>query len=157
MACAMTIQQYLSDHGVSYDEMRHEVAPTSLGTATACGLAPDRLAKAVMLADEQGATLMAVIPASHQLRLKRLSALTGRRLHMVPEQEFAPMFGDCLPGAIPPVGMAYGIETVWDESLGELKDMYLEAGDHRTVLHVSASDFVGMMGNAAHGKFSRHM
>lgn len=156
MSCATTIQRYLREQHIPYDTMHHPMAPTSMGTAVTCAVPPERLAKAVMLADGKGSALMAVLPA-YQLKLKRLRALTGRKLHMVSEPEFVQVFGDCQPGAIPPLGMAYGVETVWDDSLAKHADMYLEAGDHETVLHVRGSDFVNIMGNAQHGSFSRHM
>jgi Ala-tRNA(Pro) deacylase len=60
----------------------------------------------------------------------------------------ARLFADCDRGAVPPVGEAYGIPTVWDDSLGDLPDVYFEGGDHRTLIHMSGPDFAELMRGA---------
>jgi Ala-tRNA(Pro) deacylase len=60
-------------------------------------------------------------------------------------------------GAIPPLGQAYGIEVVVDDSLGENSDIYFEAGDHTSLIHMRSKDFKDLMKTAQHGTFSRHI
>ncbi|WP_445083896.1 YbaK/EbsC family protein [Candidatus Vondammii sp. HM_W22] len=40
-----------------------------------------------------------------------------RKLRLVPEDEPASVFTDCEIGSVPPMGEAYGIETLADSSL----------------------------------------
>jgi Ala-tRNA(Pro) deacylase len=156
MATATKIRQFLDERHVRYDMTTHAPTATTLDAASSAHVEPDALAKAVMLGDEAGC-LMAVLPASHNLKLAEVRRVTGRNhLHLLPEGEFARMFPDCQLGAVPPLGRAYGIETVWDDCLGEQSDIYFESGDHRSLTHVSAHDFVDMVRDSRHGCFSKH-
>ncbi len=66
------------------------------------------------------------------------------------------LFEDCELGAIPPVGKPYGMEMIVDDSLNEQPDVYFEAGDHTSLIHVNAMAFHRLMAEARHGRFSRH-
>lgn len=156
MACAMTVEQYLEQHEIPYDVMQHPAAPTSLKTAMAADIPADWMAKAVILEDERG-YVMAIIPASHQVSLRRLRAMTGRQMHTAQEPELAPLFRDCVLGAVPPLGMAYGLDMIWDDSLKGAHEIYFEAGDHESLMHVRGSDFMQMMADAPHGDISSHI
>lgn len=46
-----------------------------------------------------------------------------REFELVAEDEFSRLFADCEPGAIPPLGSAYGIETCMDEALTKLANV----------------------------------
>lgn len=153
MSTAMTLSRFLKEHHVECDPMIHPHTATSWESAMAANVEPDCVAKAVMLGDERG-LMMAVVPASHQVKMKQLRKATGRHLHFVSEDEFAAMFPDCEVGAIPAVGQAYGMETVWDDCLAEQSDIYFEAGDHECLMHVRTRDFVDMMRDSRHGRIS---
>lgn len=156
MSAARTLERYLDEHHVRYDMVTHPSTPTAMRAAVAAHINADCLAKAVMLADQQG-YVMAVVPATHQVRLRRLREETGRNLHLASEMAFAPMFPDCVVGAVPPLGMAYGMDTIWDDSLMEREEIYFEAGDHECLMHVSGRDFIDMMSGCKHGRFSTHI
>ena len=79
----------------------------------------------------------------------------NRDLHMVSEDELEPLFKDCETGAVPPLGPAYGIETLLDESIKSLANVYFEAGDHETLVHVSGDDFKILLAGVRHGYFSQ--
>jgi prolyl-tRNA editing enzyme YbaK/EbsC (Cys-tRNA(Pro) deacylase) len=57
-------------------------------------------------------------------------------LRLATEAKLKYLLKDCEPGAVPPLGAAYGLETVWDDSLLEQSDTYFEAGDHETLVHM---------------------
>jgi Ala-tRNA(Pro) deacylase len=114
------------------------------------------MAKAVVLKDDKG-YLVAVIPATYKLGTGELYDLLGRRLEMAGEGELPGLFGDCDLGAVPPVADAYGIETVCDEGLAKLDDVYFEGGDHTSLVRVSGEDFMKLMGDARRGVFSHHV
>jgi len=156
MAIAYTIEQYLNQHHVPYQVVSHPRAVTSLKTAEAANIRPDLLAKAVLLEDEQG-YVVAVLPATHHIKLNMLRRQMGRNIRMASEDEIAELFTDCAIGAIPALGPAYGIETVWDESLAGQSGIYFEAGDHEELIRVSAEGFADMLGTARHGHFTSEM
>ena len=101
-----------------------------------------------MLEDSQG-YLMAVLPATHKVGLGAVRRHLNRMLGLAPGQELAGLFKDCEPGAIPPLGEAYGIETIVDESLIGSQDIYFEAGDHLALVHVTGNDFLRLMAGAS--------
>ena len=43
-----------------------------------------------------------------------------------------------------------------DDSIQEQPDVYLEGGDHTTLIHISQAQFSRLMSGARHGRFSIH-
>ncbi len=154
MSIAITLQQYLESRGVDYEIVEHPYADTGLTTAEQAHIPADKLAKSVILEDE-GGYVMAVCPASRRIKLGDLYRETNRRLEFADEAELADMLGDCVLGAVPPVGELYGVDVVVDTDLFLLPDVYFEAGDHVDLIHVSAEDFQVLMSNAEHASFSK--
>ena len=154
MAIANTISRYLSRQGAEYDVLSHPHTATSGETAQASHVPGARLAKSVVLVDDQG-YLMAVVPSSRQVNLGELHRQTKRNLGLVTEHELAALFADCELGALPPLGPAYGIETIVDNEIAEQADIFFEAGDHEQLIHVSAETFSNLLGeNVWHGNFA---
>jgi Ala-tRNA(Pro) deacylase len=81
----------------------------------------------------------------------------NRRLGLATDRELTDLFKDCEPGAIPPLGRAYGLETILDESLNGWQDVYFEGGDHVALVHVTGEDFLRLMADAPRGEFSHHV
>jgi len=155
MSVSVAVQNCMMRLGIHYEVIRHSSTSDSMHTAHAAHIPGDQLAKSVMLEDELG-FLMAVVPATHKVELGTLRRQLNRRLGLATELELAELFTDCKPGAIPPLGTAYGIETVLDESLAECEDIYFEAGDHRDVVHVTGKDFLMLLAGSRRGRFSHH-
>jgi Ala-tRNA(Pro) deacylase len=78
-----------------------------------------------------------------------------RTLELASETEVDNLFKDCQPGAIPPLGLAYDMETVLDEALITLAKVYFEAGDHEHLAQVNGDDFRKLLSGVRHGYFSR--
>jgi len=155
MAIALTLQQYMQDQHIPFDVISHAKTRSSNETASTAHVSGNCLAKTVILEDELG-YVMVVLPASHQVMLSAVDEQMRRRLTLASEAELPRLFTDCALGAIPPIGDAYGIETMVDDSLAEQTDIYFEAGDHELLVHVSNEQFDTMMTNAMHGNFSKH-
>lgn len=156
MAIAIRLQDYLNKSGIDYDVLPHSHTTSSIGTAKEIGISGDEIAKPVILEDENG-YLMAVIPATYHVELGKLSHQLERRLGLATEQELAGLFADCDLGAIPPIGEAYHLDVVVDDSLNNCSDVYFEAGDHADLIHVRGHDFQKLMQHARHGQFSRRI
>jgi Ala-tRNA(Pro) deacylase len=153
MTIAATLRDYLARQDVEYEVLSHPYSHSSMETAHATQVPGECLAKAVILEDEEG-YLMAVLPSTYHIELHTLSERLQRRLKLVTEPDLARLFKDCDPGAIPPVGEAYGMDAIIDERLAAKPDLYFEAGDHRELIHMRGSVFMGMMGKAKVGRFS---
>jgi Ala-tRNA(Pro) deacylase len=155
MAIALTLERYLDTKHVKYDVIAHEPTNSSRQTAEACHIPGDRLAKAVLLRDEVGYAL-AVLPASHHIRLSELRRQFGDDVDLATEREIADLFQDCVRGAIPVLGECYGLDVVVDDSIEEQPEVYFEGGDHATLVHMSHAQFAGLTATARRGCFSVH-
>jgi len=155
MTLAHTVRMYLDQNQIPYELLSHRHSRTSLRTADRAHIEPARLAKGVLLEDdlERQHFLMAVLPATHQVSLADVARCVGRPVHLATEEDAAGLFADCETGAIPPVGTAYGVETIWEDGLAEQPDLYFEAGDHEGLVHVQTPDFIKLMGGCPHGQF----
>ncbi|WP_105101972.1 aminoacyl-tRNA deacylase [Microbulbifer pacificus] len=155
MAIASTVSQYLDKHSIHYRVLPHDHSATSRESAHKSGLREDCVAKAVMLKDDRG-LVMAIIPASSGLDMRAVRDETGRNhLEMMPETEFGSIFPDCEVGALPPLGPAYGITTLVDSSLNRWDTIYLESGDHESLVAIDGRDYDQLMSNCRHCDLSR--
>lgn len=153
MSIAKTVADCLQRDGVSFQVLTHPRSVSARETVRSSAVAADRLAKGVVLADERG-FVMAVIPADRYVSVKTLGKKLRRNLKLVSEDHLLPVFMDCERGAIPPLGPAYGLETVVDDSLVGQPDVYFEAGDHQELIRVSGEHFLSLLRRARHGQFS---
>jgi Ala-tRNA(Pro) deacylase len=155
MSAAPKLTEFLTNVGAKYDFVAHDPTMSSMRSAEASHISADSLAKAVVLLDDDG-YLLAVLPASHHLRFDDLEQQGHWPVRMATEQEIDELFPDCVRGAVPPVGAAYGLKTIVDDSMVELPDVYFEGGDHSTLVHVSGPTFDRIMTGAEHARFSSH-
>lgn len=152
MAIASRVHDYMTRHGLRYDVLDHPPSHCSMETAQLAHVPGDSLAKTVVLEDDYG-YLMAVLPSTQHVRLGWLGKELNCRLRLASEAEIARMFTDCEPGAVPPLGVAYGLRTVVDDSLASKPEIYFEAGDHERLIQMSGADFMAMMAHASHARF----
>ena len=155
MAIALTLERYLDAKSVKYDVIAHQPTNSSGETAEICHIPGDRLAKGVLLRDEVGYAL-AVLPASHHIRLSELRRQFGDDVDLATEGEIEDLFQDCVRGAIPAIGECYGLDMVVDDSIEEQPEVYFEGGDHTTLVHMTHAQFAKMTAAARHGSFSEH-
>ena len=155
MSISARLSQYFDQRGLRYEVSEHSWSRSSAETARLAHVLPQLIAKSVILEDDAG-FVMAVIPADKYVMLGRLGNLLGRHeLRLSEESRIATVFGDCDRGAVPPVGMAWGIETVVDEELEGHDFVYLEGGDHQRLLRMSGDQFGELMRTARHGRFCK--
>ena len=153
MAIAETVKNYLTEKAVDYTLPAHPHSGSSHETAEAAHVPEDHIAKGVIAKDASG-YVMVVVPAVHYVEMKHVRKELGRDLELVEEDEFSTLFPDCETGAVPPIGPAYQIETILDEALTTLANVYFEAGDHEHLVHVNGEDFKNLLGGARQGHYS---
>ena len=146
MALTNTLALYLADQGVAYDLVPHP------RTTPAAPVAADSVAQAVVLRGGEG-FMLAVHPASGRIRFEDLRELIGD-VDMAGEEQIETLFTDCEPDAVPALGDAYGLAILVDESLAQQPEIYLECGDHDSLVHISGKSFRKLMANARRGRFS---
>jgi len=156
MSIAPRLLRYLIAENIQYDVIPHDPTTSSTRTAEACRISGDCLAKAIVLRCDAG-YMLAVLPASYHLRLSDLRKQLGDNVEMAKEAEIDPLFPDCAHGAVPPVGECYALPLVVDDSVEAQPEVYMEAGDHETLLHMSHAQFAHLMANARHCRFSEKL
>ncbi|MEI9407501.1 aminoacyl-tRNA deacylase [Mesorhizobium salmacidum] len=153
MTIARKLQDYMAGKGIAYDTVAHHRTSTSSQTAQAAHVPGRRLAKSVLVHHEMGYAL-AVVPSSHRVEFNTLQDVVDRRLGLASEDEIGEVFSDCDIGAVPPLGAAYGVPVILDESFSAEDDVYFEAGDHKTLVHVTGGDFRNLLRDARVARFS---
>ncbi|HEX5632199.1 MAG TPA: YbaK/EbsC family protein [Gemmatimonadales bacterium] len=148
MALAPLVEDYLNRHDAKYDVVAHPRSTHSKETAELADIPGERLVKSVVLRDEDDAVLLAVLPSTLSVHIGHLSEQTHRRLRLADEDDLQGVFPDCSPGAIPPLGPAYGVRTILDDSLDAHADLWFEAGDHEHLVHMSCGQFMALVGPA---------
>src|SRR5687768_13823233 len=110
MYLAHTITSVFGKRGVDFEAIGHPPTVTSNQTASLAHVSRSQIAKGVLYCDEDDYVL-AVIPASSRVNSEALSELLGQRnLTLAGEDELSMVFPDCEVGAIPPLGVAYGLD-----------------------------------------------
>lgn len=155
MAISLTLRNFLVENAIAYEVLPHSPTTTSLRSAYAARIPSNKLAKSVILEDEDG-YLMAIIPANEHVKLRELNHVLNRNMGLATEMELHQLFKDCVIGAIPPVGMAYGMETIVDDRLLQCDDIYFEAGDHEDLIHIKGTSFRKMMKQNQHTNICSH-
>jgi Ala-tRNA(Pro) deacylase len=153
MTIANKLKTYIDSEGVAYDTVAHHRTATTRQTALAAHVPGSTLAKSVLVHHELGYAL-AVVPSTHRIELTALQSLMDKRLGLASEDETITVFDDCDIGAIPPIGAAYHVPVILDDSLADVDDIYFEGGDHRTLIHVSGKDFRSLTRDAQRAHFS---
>ncbi|MDH3196294.1 MAG: YbaK/EbsC family protein [Hyphomicrobiales bacterium] len=154
MAIAMTLQRYLDDHDVSYDVITHRKTGSSSRSAQSSHISGNNLAKGVVLKSD-GKYLLAVLPATGQVELERMRDFVAGSVSLATESEASRLFPDCEEGAMPALGLAYGLTAVVDDDLHGCEDIYFEGGDHRSLVHISGAQFDRLMSDVPHGRLHR--
>ena len=154
MSIPLRVTSYLEQHSVRYEVCAHGYSRTSAQTARQAHVPPHLLAKSVLVEDEGGCVL-AVLPADRPVKLHQLARLLDRHeLHLSDEARLADVMGGCIRGAVPAVGMAWGLETVVDDELADNEVVYIEAGDHERLLRLTRDQFATLMREARHGNIA---
>ncbi len=153
MPIATTVRQYLDAQRVSYEVLVQEPAESLIQTAKAGNIPARQLARAVVL-KRPGQFVMAVLPLSHVLDFSALRRLLDHDVVPASVEETAYMFPDCEQGTLPPLGEAYGLTTLVDESLAESDPVYFEPGERCMLVRVSRENFRRLHRESVSGSFA---
>ena len=153
MAIATTLKSYLKDHHVEYDMVKHNHSDTALESALSAHVPGHQVAKAVVLEDANG-YIVSVLPSTNRLDMEWVNETLGRKLRIAPENELPELFRDCDPGAVPALSNAYGLDVIWDEQLTNASEIYIEAGDHESLIHMHGDEFCKLMEDLPHNIIS---
>lgn len=148
MSIAPTVEKFLKSSGINYTLEQHDREVVATRIARSAHIPGESFAKSVLLKSDSG-YMMAVVPSSQNVDLAELSHQLRERLGLATEDEIVEQFSDCDPGAVPGCGTAYGVPMIIDDALDRCADIYLEGGDHKTLIHLNAADFAKLTAGAS--------
>lgn len=147
----------LDKAGIDYEVLEHAHTERAADEAAALGVAPEEVAKTLVLATPVGnLNLRAVLPASERLDLPKLADLlevAHKKLRLATEDDLKRDYPDFDLGAVPPFG-GQKDEVIVDARLAERDSVVLEAGSHEKSVRLKAADLVRLTG-AKVGDISR--
>lgn len=135
------LKQLLDDRQVKYVTVRHSPAYTAQEAAASAHISGYEVAKTVMVKVD-GKLAMAVLPAPLHVDLRQLRELIGASdVELASESDFKALFPECEPGAMPPFGSLYGMDTYVAARLAEDEFIAFNAGTHTELLRMRYRDF----------------
>lgn len=140
MTISARLKHLLDENRVPYSTLPHAKTYTAQAAAAVMHVSGQQIAKTVVLAAGNDFVL-AVLPASYHVDLRKLGAVVGRNLQLASEADFISRFPDCEPGAMPPFGRLYGLPVYVDEALTADEEIVFEAGTHREAVRLRYADF----------------
>ena len=153
MSISRKLQTFLKENHIDYEVVSHPYSERALDTAHSACIPVKNMTKAVILNDKEG-YVMAVMPSMNKLMLRWINGKMDRNLKLVAEQQLELLFPDCEKGAVPAAGTAYGMFTCWDDELNSVQDLYIEAGNHRELVHLDRDQFKKLLQGQPHAAIS---
>lgn len=145
MPILQRLQNYLDEHKISYQLIRHQEAYTASEIAHTLHISGKMLAKVVIIKSDER-FVMAVLLSNCKVDFEHLSdMLGGEQVRLATEAEFQELFPDCSVGAMPPFGNLYGLKVLVDQSLTEDEEIVFQAGTHLRVMKLRYQDFADLV------------
>ena len=119
----------------------HDPGATSYGleAAEALGLRPEQVFK-TLLADVDGALVVAIVPVGGKLDLKALAAAVGGKKAAMADPHVAERTTGYVVGGISPLGQRKALRTVLDETALAFDTIYVSGGRRGFDLGLAPSD-----------------
>ena len=139
------LQSYLDSHKIPYQAVNHSIAYTAREAADSLHIPANTFAKVVVIKAE-GRYLMAVLPSTWKVDLKRLEeVLECPYVRLATEDELAILFPDCEIGSMPPFGNLYGTPVYVDATLTQDEEIVFDAGSHVGAIKMRYKDFADLV------------
>jgi Ala-tRNA(Pro) deacylase len=138
------VTSFLEETGVDFDLLEHEHTERAADEAKALGVAPEEVAKTLVLSAPSG-NVRAVLPASERIDLGKVADLLEaghKELQFATEDEMKRDYPDFDLGAVPPFGGREGDRVIVDSRLAARDSVVIEAGTHERSVRLKAADLV---------------
>lgn len=134
--------EYLQRRGAVYRRKRHNVAYTAPEIAETSHINGHNFAKVVMIKVD-GELSMMVLPAHHTVDFEVLQIVLGAdHLAMASEREFSYRFPRCEPGAMPPFGHLFGLQTYMVPVFESGSEIAFNAGTHDEIIQMPLEEYL---------------
>jgi Cys-tRNA(Pro)/Cys-tRNA(Cys) deacylase len=109
--------------------------------AQALGIGPERVFK-TLIAEVDGALVVAVVPVTGDLDLKALAQAVGGKRATLADRAVAERSSGYVRGGISPLGQRRTLPTVVDASAADLDRMYVSAGRRGLQMSLQPADLI---------------
>lgn len=142
---AAKLKSYLEDNQVDYRTIHHTAAYTAQQTAEMAHIPGHEVLKPVIVKLD-GKLVMIIEPASLKVNLRELGQLLKvKKVELATEADFRALFPDSEVGAMPPLGVLYGMESYIDAYMNEIlaqdENVVFNAGTHTELVEMKFKDF----------------
>jgi Cys-tRNA(Pro)/Cys-tRNA(Cys) deacylase len=135
--------QALQKAGIAFTLHPYEYDPHAesigMAAAAALGIAPQVMLKTLM-AEADGKPVCVVLPADHDVSMKRLAALFGAKSAQMMKPEAAERLTGYHVGGISPFGQKRAVPTAIEESAMAEERVYINAGQRGLLLALRPED-----------------
>lgn len=132
--CRFTLHIYASSHGSSY----------GVSAAEKLALDPAQVFKTLVIDVEGQPPIIALIPVSMQLHLKRLAKCAGSKKAKLMAGPEAEKLTGYLVGGICPIGLKKPLQVYADKSITRFGNVFISGGKRGLELEISAKDLVSI-------------
>ena len=146
---ASELTDALDKADVNYELLPHAHTESALAEAEALGVAPDDVAKTLVIKLPEG-YLRVVVPASARVDVRKVREVHGggrHQVHLATEDDLRRDYPEFDLGAVPPIG-GRSDPVIIDPKVAERATVVIEAGSHDESLRLAASDLVHVTGAA---------
>lgn len=135
------LKEFLDNHHVKYLSIDHSPSYTAQEIAAVAHISGKQLAKTVIV--KAGTQfIMVVLPATDHINFSELKEWTGTtEVDLARESEFKTKFPECEVGAMPPLGVLYGMPVFVSSHLAAQDQIAFNAGTHSELLKMAYQDF----------------
>lgn len=142
----MNIQQYLKEKGVFFTVHLHPDTFDSQHLAEQLHEPGRNVVKTVLLHANHGFVyVVAVLPATHHVDLKRLSMVLGQsELRLATNDEITRCCPDCEYGVLPPFGSQFGMKTIVDEALAHDEFIVMQGNTRHEAIRMTFKDYYNL-------------
>jgi Ala-tRNA(Pro) deacylase len=146
---AEALTSVLDDRNVSYEVLPHRHTESALAEAEALGVAPNDVAKTLVVKLPEG-YVRVVVPASARVDMRKVREIHGggkHKVHLATEEDLRRDYPEFELGAVPPVG-GRSDPVILDPKIAERESVVIEAGSHDESLRIAAADLLEVTGAA---------
>lgn len=156
MTVTNNVTRFLDAHKITY--VAHELPPEKLGAVEAAqvmGVSLDEVYKTIVITREKKKPVLAVIPGSRTVDLKRLAVfLAEKKVFLSTEREAEALTG-LLAGGISPLALINkGFQVVIDSAAQGYEKIYISGGQRGLNIQLPVTDLAKLT-NARFGEISR--
>jgi len=144
MTISTQLKSHLADAHVSYSPIYHFPTRAASFTAAVLQVPGKEVAKTVAFRADN-THLLAVLPASSYVDLKKLESAAGMPVQLLNKEECGKLFPDCDASAIPPFGELYGLPVYMDQALADNAEIIFNAGTLFDSIQMGNVDFVRLV------------